>query len=113
MRLEIIFEKGSIIAQTEYVIRRLFSSNENQSLMVIRSDGSKVDEMNLLPSAFFTIEEEKDQEDQIENIILLGGGNGHGVGLSQDGAKGMAQRGYRYDEILEHYYKNCEIDLGE
>ena len=91
------------------MIRKLFSSNENQGLTVIRSDGTQVHEMNLLPSAFFTIEEEKDQEEKIKNITLLGGGNGHGVGLSQDGAKGMAERGYRYDEILEHYYKNCEI----
>ena len=109
MRLEIIFEKGSVTAETEYLIRKLFSSNENQGLTVIRSDGTQVHEMNLLPSAFFTIEEEKDQEEKIKNITLLGGGNGHGVGLSQDGAKGMAERGYRYDEILEHYYKNCEI----
>lgn len=113
MRLEIIFEKGSVTAETEYLIRKLFSSNENQGLTVIRSDGTKVHEMNLLPSAFFYIEEEKDQEEKIENITLLGGGNGHGVGLSQDGAKGMAERGYRYDEILEHYYKNCEIVAEE
>lgn len=113
MRLEITFDKGSITAHTEYVIRKLFSSNENQGLTVIRSDGTKVHELNLLPSAFFTIEAEKDQEEKIKNITLLGGGNGHGVGLSQDGAKGMAQRGYRYDEILEHYYKNCEIVVGE
>ena len=109
MRLEITFDKGSITVQTEYLIRKLFSSNENQGLMVTRSDGSKVYEMNLLPSAFFTIEQEKDQGGKIKRITLIGGGNGHGVGLSQDGAKGMAQRGYRYDEILEHYYKDCEI----
>ena len=109
MRLEIIFEKGSVTAETEYLIRKLFSSNKNQGLTVIRSNGTEVNEMNLLPSAFFAIEKEKDKEENIKKITLLGGGNGHGVGLSQDGAEGMAQRGYRYDEILEHYYKNCEI----
>lgn len=113
MRLEITFDKGSITVQTEYLIRKLFSSNENQGLIVTRSDGSKVYKMNLLPSAFFIIEQEKDQEEKIKKITLVGGGNGHGVGLSQDGAKGMAQRGYRYDEILEHYYKDCEIVVGE
>jgi stage II sporulation protein D len=33
-----------------------------------------------------------------------GRGWGHGVGLSQYGAKGMAERGYGYSRILEHYY---------
>jgi stage II sporulation protein D len=37
-------------------------------------------------------------------VRFEGRGWGHGVGLSQFGAKGMADRGYTYSEILEHYY---------
>ena len=37
-------------------------------------------------------------------IRFEGRGWGHGVGLSQFGAKGMADRGYTYSQILEHYY---------
>lgn len=37
-------------------------------------------------------------------IALYGGGNGHGVGMSQYGAKGMAEDGKTAEEILEHYY---------
>jgi len=37
-------------------------------------------------------------------------GNGHGVGMSQWGAQGMAERGSTYDEILKHYYTGVEID---
>lgn len=43
------------------------------------------------------------------NIIINTKGFGHGVGMSQYGAKAMAEEGYTYDEILKHYYKNIEI----
>ncbi len=36
-------------------------------------------------------------------------GYGHGVGLSQTGAEGLAKQGKTYKEILNHYYINCEI----
>jgi len=36
-------------------------------------------------------------------------GYGHGVGMSQWGADGMADEGYTYKEILKHYYTNIEI----
>lgn len=42
-------------------------------------------------------------------IIVKNKGYGHGVGMSQYGAQGMAQEGYTYDEILKHYYTGIEI----
>ena len=36
-------------------------------------------------------------------------GYGHGVGMSQWGANGMAEEGYKYYEILSHYYKDTTI----
>jgi len=44
-----------------------------------------------------------------ENIIITTRGYGHGVGMSQYGANGMANAGYNYEEILKYYYKNIEI----
>ncbi|HQE67064.1 MAG TPA: stage II sporulation protein SpoIID, partial [Bacillota bacterium] len=38
-----------------------------------------------------------------------GKGYGHGLGMSQYGAKGMAEAGYNYKEILEHYYQNAKV----
>ena len=35
-------------------------------------------------------------------------GSGHGVGMSQEGAQGMAKEGYDYKAILEHYYSGIE-----
>lgn len=43
------------------------------------------------------------------NITITTKGFGHGVGMSQYGANGMAKEGYKYDQILKHYYKNTEI----
>lgn len=40
---------------------------------------------------------------------FVGQGNGHGAGLSQWGAKGLADQGYRYESILQHYYKGVQI----
>ncbi len=42
-------------------------------------------------------------------FIFAGGGFGHGVGLSQWGAKAMAERGFRATEILGFYYRNAEL----
>lgn len=45
-----------------------------------------------------------------ENIIkIITTGYGHGVGMSQYGALGMANEGYTYQEILKHYYKGVNI----
>ena len=43
------------------------------------------------------------------NVIFLVKGYGHGVGMSQWGADGMASEGYMYYEILKHYYTGVEI----
>ena len=56
-----------------------------------------------LRSTSFSIEIKEDKVNFIVN------GFGHGVGMSQYGANGMAKEGYDYKDILKHYYKNCEI----
>lgn len=43
------------------------------------------------------------------NIIFNTKGYGHGVGMSQYGAEGMAQQGYNYNDIIKHYYQGVEI----
>lgn len=44
-----------------------------------------------------------------DGFIFEGQGNGHGVGMSQYGAKGMADHGFTYDQILMHYYQGTEL----
>lgn len=43
------------------------------------------------------------------NLKITTKGYGHGVGMSQYGALGMAKQGYTYEKILKHYYQNVEI----
>lgn len=47
--------------------------------------------------------------DESRSFLFIGKGNGHGLGLSQWGAKGMADAGYDYRKILQHYYQNATI----
>jgi stage II sporulation protein D len=42
-------------------------------------------------------------------FVISGHGWGHGVGMSQYGAYGYAQKGYTYDQILAHYYPGTEL----
>ena len=42
-------------------------------------------------------------------VIVKNKGYGHGVGMSQYGAQGMAKEGFNYQEILKYYYKDIEI----
>ena len=65
--------------------------------------GKDVSSKLKLRSNFFTIDEYDDC------IMVSTKGYGHGVGLSQYGAQGMALDGYKYDEILKYYYSGVEI----
>ncbi|MBN2557223.1 MAG: SpoIID/LytB domain-containing protein [Clostridia bacterium] len=44
------------------------------------------------------------------DFVITGAGNGHGVGMSQFGAIGMARAGYTYIEILKHYFTGIEVE---
>jgi stage II sporulation protein D len=44
-------------------------------------------------------------------FIFQGRGYGHGVGMSQWGAKGMADQGFGYQRILEHYYRGTRVGI--
>ena len=61
------------------------------------------------PSAFFYIEAGTKDGEAV--FVIRGGGYGHGVGMSQNGVKSLAQAGYTYEGILEHYYKGVTIGM--
>jgi stage II sporulation protein D len=66
------------------------------------------DKRTILPSTLFNIEK-KFKREHISFVSIVGGGNGHGVGMCQYGAIGMANKGYTYDMILAHYYPGCSV----
>ena len=51
-----------------------------------------------------------DLEFRRDAIVAEGGGYGHGIGMCQMGAIGMAEKGYKYDQILKHYYRGVDLD---
>ncbi len=50
-----------------------------------------------------------DISEEEDGVIITTRGHGHGVGMSQYGADGMAQEGYDYKDILKHYYPGTEL----
>lgn len=65
--------------------------------------GTKIRTLLSLRSTDFEISNDK------EYVYIKTKGYGHGVGMSQYGANYMAKSGYKYDEILKHYYTDVEI----
>ena len=65
----------------------------------------KQTDKNYFPSTLLFSEPEIKEE----RIIFTGYGSGHGVGLSQWGAKKMAEEGISYEDILRHYFPGTEI----
>ena len=85
-RLRIVGTKRTMVVGKELEIRRWLS------------------ESHLYSSAFVVDKTE-------EGFRLIGAGWGHGVGLCQIGAAVMGAKGYKYDEILRHYFVNSELNV--
>lgn len=99
-KLEIRGEGGSLLAEGEYQIRKLLVP---KGMPVTLQDGSTAPDLGMLPSAFFYLTPEY-QGEKLAGYTLTGGGYGHGQGLSQNGARHMAEAGYACKDILRHYY---------
>jgi stage II sporulation protein D len=64
----------------------------------------------ILRSNLFKIDVRRDpQSGKAQAVIASGGGSGHGVGLCQTGALGMARSGHDATRILTHYYPGTEL----
>ena len=89
-KLKIVGSKRSFTIGKELEIRRVLSTS------------------HLYSSAFVT-----DKADVVDGVpqkfTLIGAGWGHGVGLCQIGAAVMGAQGYKYDEILLHYYRTADL----
>lgn len=102
-------EHFKVSVMTQHVIRQALGCAQDT---ITRKDGSSYTMGELLPSAYFYIEKIYDKNgekgDTLEQIMIHGAGYGHGCGMSQNGAKGLAERGLTAAEILAYYY-NGEI----
>lgn len=96
-------EHGTYKVISEHNIRYVLNDGKSS---VLRQDGKKAASANLLPSAFFVISTGK-EDGNVVGYSLSGGGFGHGVGMSQNGAKEMARSGWNAGDILQYFYENC------
>lgn len=64
----------------------------------------------LLPSTLFVVERTTDAAGVQTGFAVYGGGNGHGAGMAQTGAVGMARAGRTYDQILKAYYTGIVLE---
>lgn len=101
LTLEITYEKGSVHVKTEYNIRKVLGiCVEN----MVYADSSESRSVTMLPSAFCAVIPNEDG-----TVTLQGGGYGHGLGMSQNGANGMAKAGMNYEDILHYFYNDIMI----
>jgi stage II sporulation protein D len=62
-----------------------------------------------LREQLFVIERKYDVDGRVIGFVFAGRGWGHGVGMCQVGAYGMAKQGLNYEQILKAYYTGIEI----
>lgn len=101
LQIKAVGDKGSITVDTENKIRKALGGNGYE---IKKQDGTVVQSGTLLPSAFFKVK-------KAGNIFkIIGGGYGHGIGMSQNGANEMAKKGKNYQEILQMFYPGTTIE---
>lgn len=103
--LFIVTDRGKYKIISEYNIRYIL----NQGGEAEGQDGTVFACTALLPSAYFAIDVVKEGEIVI-GYTLIGGGYGHGVGMSQNGARAMGTDGMEYGSILSFYFEGCRLD---
>lgn len=113
MQLELVGSDARYSITKEYNVRTILRPTQylraNPAIRLRLGTGATVYNLGILPSAFAALDIARDLHGNIMQVTIFGGGNGHGVGLSQTGARGLAQRGYGYKDILQHYYPGVEI----
>lgn len=109
--------KQTVKVLSEYNVRYILL---NQVKKVTKQTGQSANMSTLLPSSFLMIEvvreedtakenEDAGKEGNITGIRVYGGGYGHGIGMSQNGAKVMGEAGYSCEDILRFFYDDVEI----
>jgi len=69
-----------------------------------RNIGKYYKKWGFLKSTLFDIKIEEDE------VLFLGGGLGHGVGLCQFGSQKLAKNGFNFIQILQFYYPNMQVE---
>ena len=105
-KLEVSGEQGTFLLEDEYSLREFLSPGD---IPIACGDGSESTAMTILPSAYFVCEPIY-QEGVFSAAALQGGGYGHGVGMSQNGARHLAEDGKDWQEILNVFYRDISLE---
>ncbi|MBR5510172.1 MAG: SpoIID/LytB domain-containing protein [Lachnospiraceae bacterium] len=95
-------EDGVLKIKYEYNIRLMLGVPGGR---ICKNDGTIGEGGNLLPSGYFILEPVK-EDGILVGYEVIGGGLGHGAGMSQNGARILAEQGKNYEEILQYFYKD-------
>lgn len=98
-------DQSQIVMTNQNQIRKALNSYYSE---INLNDGSVRTKMEMLPSAFIYVENVYDNG-RTCGFNIYGGGFGHGSGMSQNGAKAMAEKKMKYKEILKFFYRNIKI----
>lgn len=102
LTLRLTFENGAADVYSEYNIRNVLACGINR---LTCQDGSDRTPVTLLPSAAFAIEKNPDG-----TYLFSGGGFGHGIGMSQNGANGLARAGFSCEEIINFFFDGTTVE---
>lgn len=102
------------IPASKYGKMEILNRNENGRVMELKVGKEVYTKNNIrtklgastIKSTWFELEYDEDTDE----YVFTGKGYGHGVGMSQYGAMGMAEAGFNYKEILNWYYQGIEIE---
>lgn len=113
MELKLIFEKAEVCVKTEYAIRQVLSPTRltiGEPIYLQRKGRDALTGNTMLPSGFFAVKEMHNEAGVLTGVALYGGGNGHGVGMSQYGAKALAAQGKSAAEIIAQYFPGATVE---
>lgn len=96
---------GTLKIKYEYNIRLLLSIPGGA---IHKNDGTVSTGTILLPSGYFILEP-VEEDGNLTGYQVYGGGLGHGAGMSQNGARILAEGGASYEEILKYFYNEITL----
>lgn len=114
--MNIVFDNITFNVKKELIIRKLFIKNNkmlksaNCVFQFIYNKENLIE--NNIKNTFYQFEKDEFGSNlplYFDEVKAIGGGFGHGVGLSQFGAANMAKNGYNFEQILKHYYSNINL----
>lgn len=102
--LLLVGTEATVKVISELNVRHILANGTSN---IQRQSGDQLS-LTMLPSAYISLDVEK-EEDIVTSYKIYGGGFGHGVGMSQNGAKNMAKSGMNYQQILQFFYGTSDL----